>query len=98
MSATFSAGATVFALGTYGNRLVAGGTFTTINGVTCTNIAIRSTTVGIDEISDNVTDYTFFPSPMTDMATLRITTKTPLIKTGSVNFDNQSRLISSPSK
>ncbi|HNP48624.1 MAG TPA: T9SS type A sorting domain-containing protein [Bacteroidia bacterium] len=95
MSATFSAGATVFALGTYGNRLVAGGTFTTINGVTCTNIAIRSTTVGIDEISDNVTDYTFFPSPMTDMATLRITTKTPLIKPGLSIFDNQSRLISS---
>ncbi|MBK7851014.1 MAG: hypothetical protein IPJ66_07705 [Bacteroidetes bacterium] len=93
LSATFSAAAKVYALGTYTNRLVAGGTFTSINGVTCTNIAIRSTTVGIDEVSENVTDFTFFPSPMMENATLRIITKTPLQHPTLGIYDAQSRLI-----
>ncbi|HRH67828.1 MAG TPA: hypothetical protein PLU53_16145, partial [Bacteroidia bacterium] len=97
LSATFSAGAKVFSLGTYGGRLVAGGTFSTINGISMTNIAIRSTTVGIDEISDNVTDYKFFPSPMSEQATLRITSKSPLGKPTLSIFDQQSRLISTVS-
>ena len=94
MSAAFSASATVFALGTFDGRLVAGGTFTTINGVACTNIAIRSTLVGIDEVSENITDYSFFPSPMLDKSTLRITSKTPLKNPSLSIFDNQGRLIS----
>ncbi len=60
-----------------GTHLIAGGKFTTF-GVAANRVAIRNTTVGVDELEENIVTKDFFPNPMVENALLKFQTKTAL--------------------
>lgn len=86
-----SLGAEVYALGTTGStaKLIAGGKFTS----PANRVGITSTTVGIDDINENVISSTLFPNPLTDRSVLRIETKNHLKNPTIEIYDLQSRLV-----
>jgi hypothetical protein len=67
-------GSDVKALCFYKGYLVAGGSFTS----PFSNVTRTATTVGLDEISDNLIVNTCFPNPVTKSATLKLQTKEDL--------------------
>jgi hypothetical protein len=78
----------VYAIGNQSGKVVAGGKFAT----PATNIAITSTTIGIDEVN-KVVDSKFFPNPVRETATLIVTTSEKLNNAEIKVYDLQSRLI-----
>src|SRR6185436_16480147 len=58
------------AFAVYNTHLIAGGKFTTFGGA-ANRVAIRNTTVGIDEPGENIIAKDFFPNPMVEEAVLK---------------------------
>lgn len=78
----------VYAIGNQSGKVIVGGKFTNLN-----HIAITSTTIGIEEISSIVSDYNFYPNPVSSNANLSVQTTENLKKPELKIFDLQSRMI-----
>jgi hypothetical protein len=79
----------VYAIGNLSGKVIAGGKFAN----PATNIAITSTTIGVNELSNIVVEKNFFPNPVHGSANLVVTTSERLKNPGLQVFDLQSRLI-----
>ena len=86
-----SLGGDVFAINNSNGKVLAGGNFTTWN-----NAAITSTTIGVDEITNVVSDLKFYPNPVQSSATLDISFNEFVGSTSISFYDMQSRLITLP--
>jgi trimeric autotransporter adhesin len=84
----------VFALGVQSGKVVAGGRFNTPGN----NAAITNVGIGIDELSDLVSEKSFYPNPVTSVAHLTVSTKENLKNPSLQILDNQGRLAEAETK
>lgn len=90
-----SSSSILYCTGTYGGRLVVGGAFNTINGSsTFNNIAIRSTTVDIED-NIQVINTRFYPNPMMDRSVFELETRETLVQPAVQIYDASGRLVRS---
>jgi trimeric autotransporter adhesin len=80
----------VYALHNQSGKVIAGGKFTAPGA----NIAITSTTIGVNELESMVSEKSFFPNPVHQSATLRVTTVLPLKNPSVQILDSRSRIVS----
>ncbi len=82
-------GGEVYAIGNQSGKVIAGGKFSS----PATNVAITSTTIDVNELSDLVINKSFYPNPVVDKAYISISTKERLKNPQIKIFGIQSQLI-----
>lgn len=86
----------VLAFTYFNNELISAGKFTTANSQPRKHIARYAMSVGINEISDLVSESSFYPNPVTSIARLNFDTKQPLENPLVQLFDASGREVNAP--